>query len=99
LKRHLAPYKFQPQPHDHVLREEERKRNAFSKVAFYILANPVRGGLIKETEKWPFCGAIIPGYPAMHPLEEKFWPSFWKLYLVSRWPEAGQRRLPLRCSS
>ena len=59
----LAPDKFQPQAHDHVLRDEERKRGAFMKICFYILANPVRAGLVKETEIWPHAGAIIPGYP------------------------------------
>jgi len=85
----LSPYKFQPQAHDHVLREEERKRNAFAKICFYILANPVRAGLIKESESWPFCGAIVPGYPKLNPLEEDFWPRFWKLYLAARSPDAG----------
>ncbi|MFM1770839.1 MAG: hypothetical protein RJA22_3368, partial [Verrucomicrobiota bacterium] len=23
---------------------------------------------------------IIPGYPALHPLESAFWERFWKLY-------------------
>ena len=32
----LSPDKFQPQPHDHVLKQEERKRNAFEKVCFTI---------------------------------------------------------------
>src|SRR5581483_6472166 len=49
VREHLAlalhPYRFQHQAHDHVLREEERKRNAFAKICFYILANPVRAGL------------------------------------------------------
>ncbi|HEX3626375.1 MAG TPA: hypothetical protein VH280_13225 [Verrucomicrobiae bacterium] len=96
LKQYLAPFKLQPQAHDHVLREEERKRNAFAKVCFYILANPVRGGLVEEKGKWQFCGAIIPGYPAMHPLDENFWPTFWKLYFTSRSPEVGRRKLPPR---
>jgi putative transposase len=93
LREHLGPalnpYRFQHQAHDHVLREEERKRNAFAKICFYILANPIRAGLIKETEIWPFCGAIVPGYPQLHPLAEDFWPKFWKLYLVARAPDAG----------
>jgi REP element-mobilizing transposase RayT len=92
----LSPQKFQPQPHDHVLREEERKRNAFAKICFYILANPVRAGLIKEREVWTFCGAIIPGYPKLHPLDEDFWPKFWKLYVAARAPDAGNRKLPPR---
>ena len=92
----LSPHKFQPQPHDHVLREEERKRNAFAKICFYILANPTRAGLIKEPNTWPFCGAIVPGYPKLHPLDEDFWPKFWKLYLAARAPDAGDRKLPPR---
>jgi len=92
----LSPHKFQPQPHDHVLREEERKRNAFAKTCFYILANPVRAGLIKEREIWPFCGSIVAGYPKLHPLEENFWPKFWKLHLAARAPDVGNRKLPPR---
>ncbi len=102
VREHLAlalhPYRFQHQAHDHVLREEERKRNAFAKICFYILANPVRAGLIKESETWPFCGAIIPGYPKMHPSEENYWPLFWKLYRQNCQLDASKRKLPPRCS-
>ena len=35
LKPFLAPIKFQPQAHDHVLHDEERKRNAFAKICFF----------------------------------------------------------------
>ncbi len=94
--RALQPHRFQHQSYDHVLRVEERERDAFAKVCSYILANPIRAGLIREAERWPYCGAIVPGYPAINPLEEKFWPLFWKLYLASRSPEAGQRKLPPR---
>jgi|ERR1700677_4409413 len=96
LARALQPHRFQHQSHDHVLRDEERKRNAFAKICFYILANPVRAGLVKEREIWPFCGAIIPGYPAPHPSNDGFWPLFWKLYLAARSSDAGQRKLPPR---
>ena len=99
LKPHLRPFKFQVQAHDHVFRDEERKRNAFAKVCFYVLANPVRARLIGDKEIWPFSGAVIPGYPALHPLEKDFWPFFWKLYIASRSPEAGQRKLPPRSVS
>jgi len=58
--------------------------------------SPVRAELIKESETWPFCGAIIPGYPKLHPLEEDFWSKFWKLYLTARAPDAGNRKLPPR---
>jgi hypothetical protein len=45
--------------------------------------------LTKETERWPFCGAIVAGYPKLHPLEEDFWPRFWKLFQQMRQPDAG----------
>ncbi|HEY1786933.1 MAG TPA: hypothetical protein VGJ73_02195 [Verrucomicrobiae bacterium] len=92
----LRPHRFQHQAYDHVLREDERKRNAFAKICFYILANPVRAGLIGEAESWRFCGAVVPGYPEMHPSDQKFWPLFWKLYLASRSPQSGERKLPPR---
>ena len=85
----LLPRRFQHQAHDHVLREEERKQDTFARVCFYILANPVRAKFIKESDRWPFCGAVVPGYPVLHPLEEDFWPIFWKLYCASRSPDAG----------
>jgi hypothetical protein len=85
----LAPHRFQHQAHDHVLREGERRRGAFAKICFYILANPVRDGLIKPQESWPFCGAIVPGYPDLDPRTEGFWRKFWKFYSASRAPDAG----------
>jgi hypothetical protein len=94
----LAPDKFQPQAHDHVLRDEERKHGAFMKICFYILANPVRAGLVKETEIWPHAGAIIPGYPKLHPGQDDFWPKFWELFHQQRQPDAGERKLPFRSS-
>jgi hypothetical protein len=57
-------------------------------ICFYILANPVRAKLIKELEIWPFCGAIVPGYPDLHPRGEDFWPQFWKLCLAARAPDS-----------
>ena len=98
LREHLGPLlkprRFQHQAHDHVLRDEERKQGAFAKVCFYILANPVRAGLSRETDTWPFCGAIFPGYPTLHPLRDDFWPLFWKLYAAMRAPDAGNLKRP-----
>ena len=75
---------WQHQPHDHVLREEERLRDAFAKTCFYTLANPVRAELVKATKDWPYVGAIVPGYPTLHPLQDGYWELFWKLYLAKR---------------
>jgi putative transposase len=98
LEPRLSPHRFQPQAHDHVLRDEERQRDAFTRICFYILVNPVRAGLIRETETWPFCGAVIPGYPVLPPLAEDFWPKFWRLYQQHRQPGAGEWKRPLRSS-
>ena len=38
--------------------------------------------------EWPYCGAVIPGYPALHPLAEDYWERFWKLYVAAREAEA-----------
>lgn len=85
----LAPARFQPQPHDHVLREEERKRGSFARVCFYVLANPVRKGLVAENEPWRYCGAVVPGYPTFHPMNQDFWEKFWPVYEKARHPDAG----------
>ncbi len=89
LRTHLEPTlgkgrEWQHQAHDHVLREEERRRNAFAKFCFYTLANPVRGKLVKHERDWPYSGAIIPGYPTLHPFAEDYWELFWKLYVAER---------------
>ena len=93
----LVPQRFQHQAHDHVLKQEERRRNAFAGVCNYILENPLRAELVKDPREWPFNGAVVPGYPALHPLEKSFWSLFWKLYGQARHPDAGNiRRPPLR---
>jgi REP element-mobilizing transposase RayT len=87
LRRQLAPalkpHRFQHQAHDHVLREDERKRGAFARVCFYVSANPVRAKLVEQAGDWPFAGAVVPGFPALHPAQEDFWEKFWKLYVAA----------------
>lgn len=89
LRRHLGPAlgqnrRWQHQAHDHVLRQEERERNAFAKTCFYLLDNPVRAGLVSSASEWPYSGAVVPGYPSLHPLAEGYWERFWKLYAAMR---------------
>jgi REP element-mobilizing transposase RayT len=86
----LRPHQFQHQAHDQVLREEQRKRHTFAKVCFYILDNARKEGLVEHPKDWTFCGAAVPGYPAMHPLEDDFWPTFWKIYAANLAADAGK---------
>ncbi|GDY19838.1 hypothetical protein LBMAG56_11830 [Verrucomicrobiota bacterium] len=79
-----AGHEWQHQPHEHVLREEERKRNAFAQTCFYVLENPVRAKLVTNADEWPFIGAIVPGYPDVHPLREGYWKLFWERYVEER---------------
>lgn len=76
------------QAHDHVLREEERKRNVFAQTCFYILANPVRAKLSEEHERWPFSGSWCRAIPRLHPEAGEFWPLFWELYAKQRETES-----------
>jgi putative transposase len=85
----LTPAKFQPQPQDTVLREEQRKRNAFAQVCFYVAANPIRAKLMTETESWPFTDCVVPGYPKLNPKDEDFWPRFWRIFFKLRQSDAG----------
>ncbi|MCX6903219.1 MAG: hypothetical protein NTW03_07025 [Verrucomicrobia bacterium] len=98
LRRHLgprlAPQRFQHQAHDHVLKEEERRRTVFATACHYDLANPVRAELVKHPNEWSFSGCIVPGYPTLHPLQDDFWRKFWKLYAQARQPDAGNIRRP-----
>jgi hypothetical protein len=85
---------WQHQAHDRVLRERQRQRNAFAKACFYILANPVRAKLVEREGDWPFLGAVVPGYPTLHPLAPDFWELFWKLYNHERAAEPLPPSLP-----
>ena len=39
-----------------------------------------RAGLVEKAESWRYNGAVVPGYPNLHPLEPDFWPTFWKIF-------------------
>lgn len=90
----LAPIRFQPQAHDHVFGQDERRRNAFAETCSYVLLNPVRAELVSRQGDWAYCGCVVPGYPKLHPMEDGFWQKFWRLYLQQREPGAGDRKLP-----
>jgi len=78
-----SDHELQRQPFDHLLREEEREREAFQSVAHYILENPVRASLVARREDWPFSGCMVPGYPSLDPRSVGFWESFWMAHAAA----------------
>ena len=60
LKPHLAPARWQHQPHDHVLRDEQRKRGAFASTCFYVAENALRAGLAAKAPEWAYTGCVVP---------------------------------------
>jgi len=93
----LKPAKFQHQPHDHVLKPEERQRQAFSLAcAEYVLLNPLKAKLVQKSNEWPYVGSVIPGYPRTNPFDNEYWPWFWKHYFEKREPGIEERVLPPR---
>ncbi len=82
LNARLKPCRLQRQPHDHVLREEERANDLFADTVAYIRQNPERSGLVHDSKEWPYRGAIIPGYPDLRFGSDEFWDHFWRAHLA-----------------
>lgn len=87
LRRHLNDLlatryraRLQRQSYDNVLREQDRERGAFQKVAFYVLENPVRKGLVASANQWPSSGCIVPGHPGWNVFHSDYWDCFWREY-------------------
>jgi REP element-mobilizing transposase RayT len=95
----LSPCRYQAQAHDHVLGDEERRRGSFARHCSYVLQNPVRAGLVTSSADWSCAGGIVPGYPKLHPRDEKYWEIFWKLYHQLRQFGAGTNRRLTRRST
>lgn len=87
-------FELQKQPHDSVLREKDRTRGALGSACFYVLDYPRRKGLVAHPREWPYLGAIVPSYPFLHPLEEDFWPIFWRFYTEQREPAPKEAKKP-----
>ncbi len=73
-------YEWQKQPYDNVLRSKDREKDAFEKVAGYVLNNPVRAELAERWEDWRYLDSIIPGYPDAPLRDNDFWERFWRIY-------------------
>ena len=71
---------WQKQAYDHVLREEERRGDAFQTVAHYIVENPVRAGLVETAEVWRFSGTLVAGWPALDWRQRDFWNRWWSIF-------------------
>ena len=73
---------FQRQPYDHVLREEEREREAFEHVVEYIARNPERAELVQPDgfRDYKYTGCLVPGYPELNVWQEDYWLRFWRTY-------------------
>lgn len=86
LRTHLAPVTWQRQAHDHVVRAEDRTRDAFPALIGYIFENPVRAGLVPDRAAWPYAGSCVPGYPELNPRLPDYGERFWRCYnyLVAR---------------
>ncbi|MCB1229411.1 MAG: hypothetical protein KDN19_04055 [Verrucomicrobiae bacterium] len=83
LLQSLGDFRLQKQPYDNVLRQKDRDRDAFAKVACYIRENPLRAGLIQEESKlpdYPYDGCVIPGYPSLSIWDDEFWERFWNIH-------------------
>jgi hypothetical protein len=77
----LNPLKLSRQPYDNVLREKDRKGDAFADLVMYILKNPERKEFVDQWESWRYSGSVVPGYPNLDPRLPYFWDNFWKAYL------------------
>src|SRR3954468_15481083 len=57
---------------EHTLRDDE----AALSVARYILENPIRAGLVRRGQDYPFCGSLI--YPLEHVLDAVAMMPTWR---------------------
>ena len=76
----LGDFRLQKQAYDHVLRANEVERDAFCKIARYVLDNPYRAGICDETNRYPYQGALVPGYYGLDPRESGFWDRYWRIH-------------------
>jgi putative transposase len=97
LRRHwnrllrVRSYELQLQGFDHVLSSTERERNAFGAIAYYILENPARAGLVESWRDYPYSGAVILGRPELDSRAEDFWERFWRFWNFAVDDEASSR--------
>lgn len=59
--------------YDHVIRSEE----SLNRVAWYILMNPIRAGLVRNTAEWPFSDWVVADWRTKEATAEPYRPP-WK---------------------
>jgi putative transposase len=92
FRKHINPIlemyetRFQKQPYEHVLREDERTKEAFENVVVYIARNPERSELVKSGcyQEYPYTGCLVPGYPELNLCQNDYWERFWRTYTYMR---------------
>ncbi len=79
-------YEFQHQPHDHVLRNDERLETAVENLVEYIARNPERKQLVPVDafREYKFTGCLIPGHPDLSLWGDDFWSRFWRTHSFLR---------------
>ncbi|QDV26424.1 hypothetical protein [Aureliella helgolandensis] len=75
-------FKFQHQPHDRVLRDDERQESAFEDLVDYVARNPERAKLVPQDgfASYKYTGCLVPGYPELRLWQDDYWPRFWKAF-------------------
>ena len=91
-------FEFQSQSYDHVLREEEREREAMEAVIDYIARNPERAALVgvDQFARWQYTGCLLPGYPQMRLFEGEHWDRIWRTIAFLKRTECFQIPDPQR---
>jgi len=74
FKQRAGQQLWQQKSYDHILRPGER----WEAVAYYIWMNPVRSGLCKQPQEWPFSGSQTVDWRRSMSSVEEVWIPPWK---------------------
>lgn len=78
--------KFQHQPYDHVLKDDEKLESEVGNLVEYIARNPERRSLVGagQFQLYPFTNCLVPSYPELKIWQPDFWTRFWRCYSFLR---------------
>jgi putative transposase len=71
--KHSIEHLWQKGFYDHVLRDGD----SLDAAAWYALLNPVRAGLVRRAEEWPYSGSFVFAWPGLRAVSQVFIPP-WK---------------------